>query len=114
MVILSNQQDYTLQSWMLLLFFDRDRDMTTMILLGSLIHPATAEVEPSFSVKLICARSRNRLLTENLSHCMRICKFRDLRADEYKQVLGLWLKADETKNKSFIAMTMINSSLIYV
>ena len=114
MVILSNQQDYTLQSWMLLLFFDRYRDMTTMILLGSLIHPATAEVEPSFSVKLICARSRNRLLTENLSHCMRICKFRDLRADEYKQILGLWLKADETKNKGFIAMTMINSSLIYV
>ena len=30
---------------------------------------------------------------------MRICKSRDLRADEYEQVLRLLLKADETKNK---------------
>ena len=30
---------------------------------------------------------------------MRICKSRDLRADEYEQVLRLLLKADETKKK---------------
>ena len=30
---------------------------------------------------------------------MRICKSRDLRADEYEQVLRLLLKADQTKNK---------------
>ena len=53
---------------------------------------------------------------------MRICKSRDLRADEYEQVLRLLLKADETKNKQtdkkkkkkkgFIAITMKNSLLI--
>ena len=51
---------------------------------------------------------------------MRICKSRDLRADEYEQVLRLLLKADETKNKQtdkkkkkkgFIAITMKNSLL---
>ena len=103
---LGNQQDYTfdilLKSWMLSLFSDHYRDMATIILLGSLIHPLTAEIEWSFSLmKLICTRLRNRLLTENLSHCMRVCKFRDLRADEYEQILRLWLKEDETKKERF-------------
>ena len=51
---------------------------------------------------------------------MRICKSRDLRADEYEQVLRLLLKADETKNKQtdkkkkkgFIAIKMKNFLLI--
>ena len=30
---------------------------------------------------------------------MKISKFRDLRVDEYEQILRLQLKADETKNK---------------
>ena len=103
-VILGNQQDYTfdivLTSCMLSPFSDHHKDMKTIIVLGSLIPPSTAEVEQSFRLmKLICAGVRNRLLTENLSHCMRICKFRDLTADEYKQILRLSLKADETKNK---------------
>ena len=84
---LGNQQDYTfdilLKSWMLSPFSDRHKDITTIILLRSLIPPLTAEVERSFSLmKLICTWLRNRLLTKSLSHCMRICKARDLRADE--------------------------------
>ena len=46
-----NQQDYAsdiLLSWMLSPYSDRYKDMTTIILLGSLIHPTTAEVEQSF------------------------------------------------------------------
>ena len=97
--ILGNQQDYIfdilLKSWMLSPFSDHH-----IILLGSLIPPLTAKVERSFSfMKLICTQLRNRLLTKNLSHCMRICKFRDLRVDEYEQILRLWIKAGETKNK---------------
>ena len=92
MATLGNQQDYTfdmlLKSWMLSPFSDYCRDMTTIILVGSMIHPSTVEVEWSFSLmKLICTQLKNRLLTKNLSHCMRICKFRDLRADEYQQIL---------------------------
>ena len=120
--ILGNQQDYIfdilLKSWMLSPSSDHHKDMTTIILLGSLIPLLTAKVERSFSfMKLICTQLRNRLLTKNLSHCMRICKFRDLRVDEYEQILRLWLKADETKNKKkkgFIKITMTNYSHIYV
>ena len=84
---LGNQQDYIFdilfKSWMLSPFSDRHKDITTIILLRSLISPLTAEVERSFSLmKLICTWLRNRLLTKSLSHCMRICKARDLRADE--------------------------------
>ena len=75
--------DILLKSWMLSPFSDRHKDITTIILLRSLIPPLTAEVERSFSLmKLICTWLRNRLLTKSLSHCMRICKARDLRADE--------------------------------
>ena len=81
-------------------FSNRHKDIITIILLGWLISLLTAEVERSFSLmKLIWTWLRNRLLTKNLSHGMRICKSRDLRADEYEQVLRLLLKADETKNK---------------
>ena len=88
---LVNQQDYTcdilLKYWMLSPFSDHYRDMKTIILLGSLIHHLTAEVEQSFSLmKLICTRLGNRLLTKNLSNGIRISKFRDLRMDEYEQI----------------------------
>ena len=101
---LGNQQDYTfdilLKSLMLSLFSDCHKDMTTIILLGSLIPPLTAKVVQSFSLmKLIYSLLRNRLLTKNLSHCTRICKSRYLRADEQDENLRLWLKADESKNK---------------
>ena len=84
---LGNQQDYTfdilLKSLMLSLFSDCHKDMTTIILLGSLTPPLTAKVVQSFSLmKLIYSLLRNRLLTKNLSHCTRICKSRYLRADE--------------------------------
>ena len=104
---LGNQQDYTfdilLKSWMLSPFSDRYKDMTTIILPGSLIPPLTAKVEQSFSLmKPICTRLRNRVLTKNLSHCIRSCKSWDLKADEYEQILR------------FIAITMTNSFLIFV
>ena len=84
-------------------FSDRYKDMTTIILPGSLIPPLTAKVEQSFSLmKPICTRLRNRVLTKNLSHCIRICKSWDLKADEYEQILR------------FIAITMTNSFLIFV
>ena len=126
-VTLCHQQGYTfhklLKFWMLSPFSNRHKDIITIILLGWLISLLTAEVERSFSLmKLIWTWLRNRLLTKNLSHGMRICKSRDLRADEYEQVLRLLLKADETKNKQtdkkkkkgFIAITMKNSLLIWV
>ena len=99
-----NQQDYTfdilLKSWMLSPFSDRYKDVTTIILPGSLIPPLTAKVEQSFSLmKPICTRLRNRVLTKNLSHCIRICKSWDLKADEYEQILR------------FIAITMTSSFL---
>ena len=118
-VILGNQQDYTfdilLTSWMLSPFSDHHKDMKTIIVLGSLIPPSTAEVEQSFRLmKLICAGVRNRLLTENLSHCMRICKFRDLTADEYEQILRLSLKADETKNKKRKVSSPLQLKILHI
>ena len=92
--------DIFLKTWMLSPFSYHYRNMATIIVLGSLIHPLTDQVERPFSLmKIICTWLRNRFLTENLSHYMRICKFRDLRADEYEQILRLWLKTDETKNR---------------
>ena len=60
-------------------FSDWHSDMTTIVLLGSLIPPLTAEMELSFSLmKVIYTRLRNRLLTKNLIHCVMFCKCRDL------------------------------------
>ena len=90
-VTLCHQQRYTFHNlikfWMLSPFSNRHKDIITIILLGCLISPLTTEVERSFTfIKLIWTWLRNRLFTKNLSHCMRISKSRDLRADEYEQV----------------------------
>ena len=54
-----------------------------------LIPPSTKEVERSFSLmNLILTPLRKRLLPENLSHCMHICKFpRALSDSNYKKIL---------------------------
>ena len=82
MATIENQKDYTfdilLQSWMLSPFSDGYKNMTTIILLDSLVPPSTAEDETNL---------RPTKLLPTSSHCMRICKFRDLRADEYEQIL---------------------------
>ena len=99
---LNNQQNYTLdillKSWMLSPLSDSYKDMTTIILFGSLISYLIVEVELSFSLmKLVCAQLRNKLLTENFRHCMRICKFKGLRPDEY-EILRSQIEADDTKS----------------
>ena len=85
--VLSNQQDYSfeimLKSWMDSPFSVRHPEIMKILTLGALVPPSTAEVERSFGLmKPICRKLRNRLLTENLSHCMRICKFRDITEEE--------------------------------
>ena len=62
--------------------------MTLILNLAALIPPSTAEVERSFSlVKFICTRLQARLTQENLSHCMRIGKFRSLMQKDHKEIL---------------------------
>ena len=77
-------------------------DITTLLKLAALIPPSTAEVERSFSLmNLILAPLRKRLLPENLSHCMRICKFpRALLDFDYKEILQHWLLGEGTKSSS--------------
>ena len=77
-------------------------DITTLLKLAALIPPSTAEVERSFSLmNLILAPLRKRLLPENLSHCMRICKFpRALSDFDYKEILQHWLLGEGTKSSS--------------
>ena len=54
-------------------------------------------VERSFSLmKLICSRLRARLTQENLSHCMRISKFRSLTEKDYEETLKCWLAAESS------------------
>ena len=91
-----------LETWMGSEYSIRHPDMTHVLCLAALIPPSTAEVERSFSLrKLISTRLRNRLSPENLSHCMRICKFhRELSDEDFNLIMMRWLDADETKSKS--------------
>ena len=77
-------------------------DITKLLKLAALIPPSTAEVERSFSLmNLILTPLRKRLLLENLSHCMHICKFpRALSDANYKKILQHWLLGEETKSSS--------------
>ena len=61
----------------------------------------------------VARRSRSSHLRCSIK---KLCLFRDLRADEYDQILRLWLKVDETKTEkgSFITITMANFSLTHV
>ena len=75
-------------------------EITKLLKLAAPIPPSTAKVERSFSLmKLICTRLRNRLLTENLGHCMQICKFRDFNNLDYDKIMEKWLTAENTKSK---------------
>ena len=68
------------------------------MILAALVPPSTAEVERSFSLmKLICTKLRKRLLNEDLSAPMRICKY--TREINYKEIMELWLKAEEMSTK---------------
>ena len=114
-VTLCHQQGYTFQNlikfWMLSPFSNRHKDIITIILLGCWISPLTTEVERSFTfIKLIWTWLRNRLFTKNLSHCMRISKSRDLRADEYEQVKinKQTNKQEKQQKKGFIVITLKN------
>ena len=74
--------------------------ITQMLEYTALIPPSTAEVERVFStMKLICTRLRKSLTSVNLSHCIRISKFRNLKDDDFRKILRLWLNADDTKGK---------------
>lgn len=74
--------------------------ITQMLEYTALIPPSTAEVERVFStMKLISTRLRKSLTSVNLSHCIRISKFRKLKDDDFRKILQLWLNADETKGK---------------
>ena len=85
-------------------------DITKLIIIAALIPPSTAEVERSFSLmKLVCTRLRNRLSSETLSDCMRICKFRPLNSDDYQHILEKWLQADDTKGKKRKVMSRFSS-----
>ena len=77
-------------------------DVTTLLKLAALIPPYTAEVERSFSLmNLILTPLRTRLLPENLSHCMHMCKFpRALSDSDYKEILQHWLLGEGTKSSS--------------
>ena len=104
MATLDNQQNYTvhvlLKFCIISSFSDCHKDITTIILLGSLISPLTPDTEQPFSsIKLIYTQLGNRLPTKNSSHCMRICKYIDLSAGKYEQILGLSLVAEEIKNE---------------
>ena len=75
-------------------------DITRILLFAALIPPSTAEVERTFSLmKLICTRLRVSLTQVSLAHCIRISKFRTLSKNDYKDILKLWLRADDTKTK---------------
>ena len=84
---LGNQQDYTfdilLKSWMpfTFLWLPQGYDIHHLAwFIDPLFDP---HFEQTFSLmKLISTWPRNRPLTKHLSHCMRICKSRDLRAYE--------------------------------
>ena len=99
------QQKYTfdvmLKEWLESKHAAHHPDLTLALLLAALILVSTVEVERSFSLlKLICTRLRSRLAAANLSHLMMICKFhRELTEEDYRSIMKVWLKADDTKSK---------------
>ena len=88
-------------------------NVSKILTIAALIPPSTAEVERSFSLmKLISTRLRNRLKQENLSHCMRICKYhKELDESDYQQILKKWLKAADTASKIRRAAKRLPKSL---
>jgi len=104
--VLNKNSKYTfeimIKNWMNSPYSLCHPEFTRMLNLAALIPPSTAEVERSFSLmKLICTHLRNRLSQENLGNCMRICKYNDTLTDEdYKEIMKLWLSAEDTKTKS--------------
>ena len=71
-------------------------DITTLLKLAALIPPSTAEVERSFSLMNLILTPLRKLLPENFSHFMYICKFpRALSDFNYKEILQHWLMVKE-------------------
>ena len=95
---LSYNFDIVLEQWMESDYAVWHGKITKLLILAALIPPSTAEAERSFSLmKFICAKLRNRLTNENLSFIMRICKY--TREINYKEIMELWLKDEETSTK---------------
>ena len=90
-----------LEAWRGTEYSIRHLDITHILSLAALVPPSTAEVERSFSLmKLISTRLRNRLTSENLGHCMRICTFhRELSDEDFNSIMIRWLDVDETSLK---------------
>ena len=78
------------------------QDITKITEMAALIPKSIAEVERSFSLmNLISTPLHKHLSTENLGHCMRICKFpRSLTENYYQQILLQWMEGVETKSKN--------------
>ena len=98
----ANRQSFNfqivLEQWMGSDYAVQHGKITKLLILAALVPPSTAEVERSFSLmKLICTKLRKRLLNEDLSAPMRICKY--TREINYEEIMELWLKAEETSTK---------------
>ena len=88
------------QKWLSRGFGTKHPTVSLMLEYAALIPPSTAEVERAFStMKLICTRLRKTLTTNNLSHCIRISKFRELTDDDFRKMIEIWLSAENTKSK---------------
>ena len=100
------------KEWLAQGFGSKHPVVTKMLEYAALIPPSTAEVERVFStMKLICTRLRKSLTSINLSHCIRISKFRDLTDNDFREILRIWLSAEDTKSKKRKVSAYFTSSL---
>ena len=100
------------KEWLAQGFGSKHLVVTKMLEYAALIPPSTAEVERVFStMKLICTRLRKSLTSVNLSHCIRISKFRDLTDNDYSEILRIWLSAEDTKSKKRKVSAYFTSSV---
>ena len=87
-----------LQSWLSSALDVRHPNIYKLTRLAAIIPGSTAEVERSFSLmNRLNTDSRSHLTSENLTHLMRICHFKQ--KIDFDGVLKLWLKAEDTDIK---------------
>ena len=93
------------QKWLSRGFGTKHHTVSLMLEYAALIPHSTAGVEHTFfTMKLICTKLQKTLTTNNLSHCTRISKFHELTNDDFRNMIQIWLSA-ENKQKDPVYFT---------
>lgn len=79
-----------------------------MSIFSAIIPPSAAEVEIFSLMEMIGTRVRQSITSENLSSCMRICRFHELHAEGYPQFFQTANGWRHTKQSKFFFPSALN------